>query len=147
MNSMNSVSMKNGQDFPELTWKEHVKLFSKAARSWRLFGIAFGISVLLMFTVGLVFQMIFLFSFVRAFITLATLSQPFYSAFLFVANDKRLPRILPKPPLSAYLASIIPLLISVFFLYVGIIGFQKTGFCAQSLGCIIVILIRSIIGK
>lgn len=144
MNSKDSVSMNGNQDFPELTWEEHVKLLSKAARSWRLLGIVFGVSILLMFTFGIVFQIIFLFSFMRAFIILATLSQPFYSAFLFVANDKTLHRILPKPPLSAYLSSIISLLISVFFLYIGIIAYQKTGFCAQSVGCIIVTLIKSI---
>jgi hypothetical protein len=146
MNSMSSVPVDNGQDFPELTWKEHTRLFQQSIRSRRLFGIAFGISILLIFTFGIVFQIVFLFSFMQAFVTLAMLSQPFYSAFLLISNDKRLPRTLPKPPLFAYLSSIIPLFISAFFLYVGVVAFQKTGFCAQSLGCIIVTLIQSITG-
>ena len=139
--------MDNSQDFPELTWKEHTKLFHQAVLSGRMIGIIFAVSFILMFTVGIVFQIVFLFSFLRAFPVLAMLSQPVYSAFLFVAKDKRLPRTLPKPPKSAYFRSIIPLLIAVFFLYVGIIAFQKTGFCAQSLGCIIIKLIESLIGK
>lgn len=110
---MNSVPANDEQDFPELSWKEHARLFRQTIRSYRLFGITYGISILLIFTLGIVFQIIFLFSFF--FITLALLSQPLYSAFLIISNEKRLPRTLPKPPLSAYLASVIPLLVSAFF--------------------------------
>lgn len=112
---MNSVPANDEQDFPELSWKEHARLFRQTIRSYRLFGITYGISILLIFTLGIVFQIIFLFSFFSAFITLALLSQPLYSAFLIISNDKRLPRTLPKPPLSAYLASVIPLIVSAFF--------------------------------
>ena len=143
---MNSMPVGNSQDLHELTWKEHGKRCRQATRSVRFFGFIVIISFLLMFTVGIVFQIVFLFSFLRAFIVLARLGQPFYSAFLFVTNDKTLPRTLPKPPLSAYFLSIIPLLISVFFLYVGIIGFRQTGFCGQSLGCMIVLLVQRLIG-
>ena len=144
---MNSIPVDKVQDASDLTWQEHTNLFRQSIRSVRLFGIAFVVSIFLMFTVGIVFQIVFLFSFLRAFVVLAMLSQPFYSAFLFITGDKRLPRTLPKAPLSAYLRSIIPLLIAVFFLYIGIIAFQKTGFCAQSLGCIIVELIKQLVGK
>jgi hypothetical protein len=144
---MNSMPVGNSQDVPELTWKEHAKLFRQSMRSWRLLGIVFAISGLFVFTVGIVFQIVFLFSFLQAFVVLAMLSQPFYSAFLLVANDSRLPRTLPKAPLSAYLSSIIPLLISIFFLYIGIIAYQKTGFCSQSLGCMIVTFVQRLIGN
>lgn len=144
MSSMNTQSLDNSQNFSELTWKEHSQLFRRAIRSWRFYGIVFGISVLLMFTAGIVFQIVFVFSIVQGFAVLAMLNQSVYSAFLFFIKDKNLPRKLPKPPLSAFLASIIPLLISVFFLYVGIIAFQKTGFCSQSLGCMFVKLFQSI---
>ena len=144
MNSRDSSSLDNRQNLPELTWKEHSQLFRQAIRSWHFYGIVFGISVLLMFTAGIVFQVVFIFSIVQGFAVLAMLNQSVYTAFLFVIKDKNLPRKLPKPPLSAFLASIIPLLISVFFLYVGIIAFQKTGFCSQSLGCMFVKLFQSI---
>jgi hypothetical protein len=144
---MNSMQESNSQDLPELTWKEHTKLFRQVVRSWRVFGIVFLISFLLAFTVGIVFQIVFIFFFWQAFILLAMLSQPFYSAFLFITKDKRLPRTLPKPPLSAYFSSIIPLLTSVFFLYVGVVAFQARGFCAQSLGCMSVTLVQQLIGK
>ena len=138
-------SLDNVQNLPELTWKEHSLLFRQTIRSWRFYGIVFGISVLLMFTAGIVFQIVFIFSIVQGFIMLAMLNQSVYSAFLLIIHDSSLPRKLPKPPLSAFLASIIPLLISVFFIYIGIIAFQKTGFCSQSLGCIIVRLFQSIV--
>lgn len=144
MSSTNMSSLDNVQNLPELTWKEHSQLFRKTIRSWRFYGIVFGISVLLMFTAGIVFQIVFIFSIVQGFTMLAMLNQSVYSAFLLIINDRRLPRKLPKPPLSAFLASIIPLLISVFFIYIGIIAFQKTGFCSQNLGCIIVRLFQSI---
>ena len=144
---MNSMPAGNSQDLHELTWKDHSKLVQQAASSGRLFGIVIVMSILFMLTVGIVFQVIFLFCFLRAFMTLARLSQPVYSAFVFMANDKRLPHTLPKPPVSAYFWSLIPLLISVFFLYVGIIALQMTGFCSQSIGCIIITLIQSLIGR
>ena len=143
---MNSRPVGNTQDSHELTWKEHSKLVQQAASSGRLLGIVFVISILLMLTLGIVFQAIFLFCFLRAFMTLARLSQPVYSAFVILADDKRLPRTLPTPPVSAYFWSLIPLLISVFFLYVGIIALQMTGFCSQSIGCIIITLIQSLVG-
>ena len=140
---MNAESVDNDQNATDVTWKEHNRLFRQAILSWRLFAFAFVTSIILVFTVGIVFQVVFLFSFLQASLMLAMLSQPFYSALLFILKDERLPRTLPKPPLSAYLSSIIPLLISIFFLFIGIIVFQKTGFCAQSMGCIFVTLIRS----
>ena len=138
-------SLDNVQSIPELTWKEQSLLFRQAIRSWRFYGIVFGVSVLLMFTAGIVFQIVFIFSIVQGFTVLAMLSQSVYSAFLLIINDSKLPRKLPKPPLSAFLASVIPLLISILFIYIGIITFQKTGFCSQSLGCIIVRLFQSIV--
>jgi hypothetical protein len=144
---MNSTPVGDSHDFHDLTWKEHGKLLLQAVSSARLFGMIFATTFLLMFTVGVVFQIIFLFCFLPAFMILARLSQPVYSAFVFIVNDKRLPHALPKPPASAYLSSIIPLLISVFFLYIGIITFQNTGFCGQSLGCAIIFLFQRLIGK
>ena len=138
-------SLDNVQSIPELTWKEQSLLFRQAIRSWRFYGIVFGVSVLLMFTAGIVFQIVFIFSIVQGFTVLAMLSQSVYSAFLLIINDSKLPRKLPKPPLSAFLASVIPLLISILFIYIGIITFQKTGFCSQSLGCIVVRLFQSIV--
>jgi hypothetical protein len=134
----------NGQDFAGLTWKEHSHLFLQALFSWQVFLIVLGINMLLAFTIGVVFQFVFLFSFLQGFIRLAMISQPIYSAFLFITHDKSLPRRLSKPPVSAYLVSIIFLLISIFFLFLGILAYQKTGFCSQSIGCIIVLAIRSI---
>ena len=138
-------SLDNVQSIPELTWKEQSLLFRQAIRSWRFYGIVFGVSVLLMFTAGIVFQIVFIFSIVQGFTVLAMLSQSVYSAFLLIINDSKLPRKLPKPPLSAFLASVIPLLISILFIYIGIITFQKTGFCSQSLGCIVIRLFQSIV--
>ena len=144
MNSIDSSSLDNRQSLPELTWKEHSLLFRQAIRSWRFYGIVFGVSIILMFTAGIVFQIVFIFSIVQGFAILAMLNQSIYSAFLFIIKDTKLPPNLPKPPVSAFFASIIPLLISVFFLYIGVIAFQKTGFCSQSLGCIFVKLFQSI---
>ena len=138
-------SLDNVQSIPELTWKEQSLLFRQAIRSWRFYGIVFGVSVLLMFTAGIVFQIVFIFSIVQGFTVLAMLNQSVYSAFLLIINDSKLPRKLPKPPLSAFLASVIPLLISILFIYIGIITFQKTGFCSQSLGCIVIRLFQSIV--
>ena len=145
MSSTNMSSLDNVQSIPELTWKEQSLLFRQAIRSWRFYGIVFGVSVLLMFTAGIVFQIVFIFSIVQGFTVLAMLSQSVYSAFLLIINDSKLPRKLPKPPLSAFLASVIPLLISILFIYIGIITFQKTGFCSQSLGCIVIRLFQSIV--
>ena len=147
MNTTNIARFGENQSLPELTWKEHNKLLTRAFFSWRIFGMAFGISILLAFTVGIVFQTVFIFSVFQGFLMLARISQPFYSAFLFIANAKELPPKLPKPPLSAILASVVPLLISVFWVYLGIYMFRITGFCSQSLGCIIITLIRSISGN
>jgi hypothetical protein len=147
MNASNIVPLNDNQDSPELTWEEHSKLLTRAFFSWRIFGMAFGISILLAFTVGIVFQTVFIFSVFQGFLMLARISQPFYSAFLSLAHAKELPPKLAKPPLSAILASIVPLLISAFWVYLGFYVFRITGFCPQSLGCIIITLIRSIGGS
>jgi len=137
-----SSPSNNTQSFPEYTWKEHHRLFTRVLWSWRSFGIFFGISIILAFTVGIVFQIIFVFSILRAFTSLALISQPFYSAFLFIFKDNRLPHHLPKPPASAIIWSMVELFISVFFLFIGIYAVKITGFCPQSIGCIFVKIIR-----
>ena len=143
MNSMNITQFDGeNQNHLELTWKEHNKLLTRAFISWRIFGLVFGISILLAFTVGIIFQTVFIFSVVQGFLLLARLSQPFYSTFRSLVNAKDLPPKLPKPPFSAILVSIVPLLISIFWIYLGIYIFRITGFCPQSLGCIFVMLIR-----
>jgi hypothetical protein len=64
------------------------------------------------------------------------------TALRFIAKNEKLPPRLLKPPRSAYVSSVIPLLISAFFLYNGLYTLYLTGFCSQSLGCIIWRLIR-----
>jgi hypothetical protein len=144
MKSADFSPLTRSEDQVGLTWNEHNRLFRRLLFSWRVFGLAFLISILLAFTLGVVFQTVFLFTVFQGFLILAKISQPFYSDLVFIANDHTLPRKLPKPPITAILASVIPLLISCAFLYFGYLAYQETGFCAQSLGCIFIRLIQSI---
>ena len=127
---------------PEYTWKEHHRLFTKSLLSWRYLVIIFGISILLIFTAGIVFQTIFVFSILRVFHVLALVNQTAYSTYLYLSKNSRLPLLLPKPPNRIIIWCIFQLLISIFFLYIGIYVFKMTGFCPQSLGCIITTMIR-----
>jgi hypothetical protein len=141
---MNSKPFVSNQDSFDLSWREQRRLITRTFFSWRMFGIYFGISILLMCTLGIAFQIVFVFSFLRGFVTLATISQPFYATLRRITRDESLPLTLAKPPLSAYLLSVIPLLLSILFLFLGIYAFRISGFCAQSFGCIFWLLIQSL---
>lgn len=120
----------------ELTYKEFLPVLTRTMLSWRVFGFAFLTSILLLLTAGIAFQMVFLLSLYQGFLRLAMISQPFYAAYRFLSKNQQLPLKLPKPSTFAILASIVPLLASFMFFYLGIFALQKVGFCPQSIACI-----------
>lgn len=104
----------------------------------------FGISLFIMFTVGILFWCI-IFGLFLGFELIALIFDPAYQLFRKFIHLQNVPPHLVKPPLSRIVASCISLVFPVIFIVIGVRGLSSMGFCVQSLACILFNLIRQLV--
>jgi len=132
--------MKTDSRDQPVSYKEFAALFGNAVSremSTNAFIFRFfGISMLIIFFGVLVYCIV-----IGLFLGLeliALIFDPAYQLFRNILRLQNVPPHLVKPPFSLILVTCLLLAFPSLFIFIGIRGFSSSGFCAQSLVCILV---------